>query len=389
MSKMLKYIRSSVDDIIKGKADLSKRINIIGYDEIGLLTSDFNNMLGFLNNMILKIGEISIKIDGSKSILYNSIEGNKVVFETFIKSIDRILSGIKNDFEQTRKLEEISIKIYDSAALIDNSVKIQEQSVQSSSATIEELITSIYNVSKISHEANQNISDLAKDISESKSSLGSTINAINHLNNSSRELLEYVKSISDISERIKLLAINASIEAARAGKTGEGFAVVAIEVRKLSESSSNSVKQIETKISEMNKKILEGTDLINSTGRNLENIFTKIDQTVEIIDQVANSMKEQETGTKNIEKSISDMMKDSMSLVDQIDEGKNLSGELKMISENFINNTKVIFSLTEEQKDKNQKLISINNDLINAFDSMRLGISDLEKILSEFKIDIK
>jgi methyl-accepting chemotaxis protein len=388
MSKMLKYIRDSLGDIIKGKADLSKRINIIGYDEIGLLTSDFNKLLIFLNNMIIKIGEISMKIDGSKAILFNSIEGNKAVCESFIKSIDKILAGIKNDFDETKKLEDIAIKISDSANTIDNSVQIQEKSVQSSSASIEELIQSINNVTKISTETNRNISDLITDINEGKKSISSSVNMINYINTSSSELLDFVKSISDISERIKLLAINASIEAARAGKSGEGFAVVANEVRKLSESSSVSSQKIESKISDMTRKIFEGTELINSTGANLEKIFGKVESTIQIVDQIANSMLEQEIGTKNIEKGLSDMMNDSLHLVEQINKGKELSRDMKSISDNFVGNSREIFSMAEDQKAKNSKLIDINKDLVNAFDSMKAGITDLEKILSEFKLAI-
>jgi methyl-accepting chemotaxis protein len=386
MSKMLAYIRESLNDITSGKADLSRRINIIGYDEIGSLTSDFNNLLAYLNNMIRKIGEISIKIDSSKTILFNSIEGNKTVCETFIKSIDRILSGIKKDFDETKKLEDISLKVLESANHIDDSVKVQEKSVQSSSASIEELIQSIYNVAKITVETNKSISDLKDEINDGKKSLSSSINAINYINKSSFELLEFVKSISDISERIKLLAINASIEAARAGKSGDGFAVVANEVRKLSESSSSSSKKIELNIADMTKKIFEGTELINFTGKNLEKIFSKVEETIHIIDQIANSMTEQEIGTKNIEKGLSEMMSDSIRLVEQINTGKNLSGDMKAVSDNFITNTKEIFSLTEEQKNKNGKLIDINNDLMNAFESMKTGIADLENILSEFKL---
>ena len=388
MSKMIKYIRDSLNEITGGKADLTRRINIIGYDEIGILTSDFNRLLSYLNDMIGKIGEISIKIDNSKTILYNSIEGNKKISESLVASMGKILTGISNDFDETKKLETISEKIVDSSNRIDDSVRVQEKSVQSSSASIEELIQSIFNVSNIATDTNKNISDLIEQINQGKKSLSESVKSINTINSSSTELLEFVKSISDISERIKLLAINASIEAARAGKSGEGFAVVANEVRKLSESSASSSSQIELRITDMTKNINEGTELINRTGKNLETIFNKVEETIHIVDQIASSMQEQETGTKNIEKGLSEMMNDSLRLIEQINKGKELGSDMKNISDCIIKNTRDIFELTEGQKEKNKHLIDINNDLINAFESMKTGIMDLEKILAEFKIDM-
>lgn len=386
ITDMIKYIRTSVEEIIQGKGDLTKRINIVSFDEMGLLTSDFNRLFLYLNNMIGKISDISGKVEISKNILATSIEKNKVIFESFLKSIGDIISGIENDFEQTRKLEEISSKIQDSSILINDSVEKQQQAVQYSSSSTEEMGANIRSVTNIAKEANNNITHLLTDIGQSKKDLGNSIKAINVINHSSRNLLEHLKSISDISERVKLLAINASIEAARAGKSGEGFAVVAIEVRKLSESSSNSVKNIENKINDMNSIIEDGTTLINSTAKLLEGIFSKIENTAQIIDEITTSMIEQTIGTQTIEKSVSEVLESAAQLIDLVQKSKEQSENLKQISEYFIVNSKNIFNLAGEQRDKNENLVEVNLALANASNSMQTSFAELEKILSEFKI---
>lgn len=383
---MIKYIRTSVDEIIKGKGDLTRRINIVSFDEMGLLTSDFNRLFLYLGNMIGNISKIAMKLENSKNILSASIDKNKEIFESFIKSIGEIIGGIENDFEQTNKLDEISTMIQESALSITDSVEKQQHAVQYSSSSTEEMGANIRSVTNIAKEANSNIFNLLAEIAQTKKDLNNSIKAINTINSSSANLLDYLKSISDISERVKLLAINASIEAARAGKSGEGFAVVAIEVRKLSESSSNSVKNIETKINEMNAVISTGTELINSTAKTLEVIFKKIEKTAQIIEEITTSMIEQTIGTQTIEKSVTDVLESASKLVNLAQNSKEQSDNLKEISEYFISNSKKIYSLTGEQRDKNQNLIEVNQDLTNAALSINSSFAELEKILSEFKI---
>ena len=84
INDMIRYIRKSVDEIIDGKGDLTKRINIVSYDEMGLLTSDFNKLFVYLGNMIAKIGAVSKKIEEAKVTLTLTISKNKEIFDSFV-----------------------------------------------------------------------------------------------------------------------------------------------------------------------------------------------------------------------------------------------------------------------------------------------------------------
>jgi len=105
------------------------------------------------------------------------------------------------------------------------------------------------------------------------------------INEGGQSITNIISLINDISDKINLLSLNAAIEAARAGEHGRGFAVVADEIGKLATATSDNSKQISTQVSSIIRDITEGTALMNSTKKQLE-------QTFGIINTVTTSTKE-------------------------------------------------------------------------------------------------
>ncbi len=383
---MIRYMRNSLDTIIHGKGDLTSRINIMSFDEIGMLTSDFNRLFEFLDNMIGKIKQVSINMNVSQDILIHSIENNRQLFDSFVDSINQIINEINMEFSQSNILNEAAQKTLNSSNLIKNSVEKQMNAVDYSASSAQQIVQNIRNVNSITQTLKKSVKGLLDNINAGKKSLQDSIASINLINTSSQSLLEFNRAISDVSERIKILSINASIEAANAGKAGLGFAVVAREVKTLSESSANSVKNIDKMIVEMNTKISEGTDLINKTAKILESIFTRIEVFVQSLENISTSMEEQETGTKTIIHATDDVMTQSKSLSEMSRSGDEQSRQMKEISDNFVSISNKIFNLAEAQKNKNQLLVDVNNNFKMISDTIQKSFDELKAILSEFVI---
>ncbi|MFN3660097.1 MAG: methyl-accepting chemotaxis protein, partial [Brevinematales bacterium] len=130
------------------------------------------------------------------------------------------------------------------------------------------------------------------------------VEVMQRLNNSAAEINNIVRTIDDIAFQINLLALNANVEAARAGKYGKGFAVVADEVRNLAVKSANSVKETTTKVQDIVGAITRGHDVTSEVASHIEKMYTNMQQTIQVAEEVAASSQEQLLSMEQISEGI-------------------------------------------------------------------------------------
>lgn len=224
--------------------DLREKVSAKSNDEIGDLANDVNQMVDNLSGIVRQVKEAADQLESS-----------------------------------SQEVQHGSQQIADGA--------------QQQSASFEELSSAVQSNASNANDANDIAQKTAKDAIQTGENMNTTIDAMNAIEKSAKQIAESVVIITDIADQTNLLALNAAIEAARAGEHGKGFAVVADEVRKLAERSASSAKDITNLIQDSLAQVENGVSLSNSAGESIRNIVENIQSIAKQLESISSSTQEQ------------------------------------------------------------------------------------------------
>lgn len=208
------------------------------------------------------------------------------------------------------------------------------------------IASSAANTARIAKEGEEIVNQATKEVEEIARTVDGSAESIRTLGERSHQIGEIVNVIDDIADQTNLLALNAAIEAARAGEQGRGFAVVADEVRKLAERTANSTSEIGgminaiqkdvelavTTMSAVARKVDMGVDLSGKAGQSLRIIVASVDELLGMVQQIASATDEMSATSEEINRDIEEIAAVSRETSASSEQTAQASGELAKLS---------------------------------------------------------
>lgn len=347
LTRRLTNISNVMDQAKEGDftADIKDNVG----DELSDLAHSFNSMKENLRGMLQHVVETAHQVASSSQELTAGAEQTTNATEQISNSMQEVVDGtekqVKSIEESARAMEAVSVgmnHLANNTSVISESAIKTRNHAQNGGKLIEE---TVHQMNAIHHSVNE------------------SSEAIQLLDERSKQIGEITKTISDIADQTNLLALNAAIEAARAGEHGKGFAVVADEVQKLAVQSQHSSTQISELImaikNEMNdthqsmehvkNDVMKGLGIVKKTEENFAGIINAVEEMEEQIVSVASISEEISASAEEVSTSVSG---------------------IENTTKNAIKHTQTVSASTEEQLASMEEVLASSNALSTMADSL-------------------
>ena len=229
-----------------------------------------------------------------------------VITRGITKPINRIIGGLNEGSEQ---VNEAAGQVSTASQQLAEGASEQASSLEETSSALEQMAAMTRTNAENAKEAN-NLSDQAKTAAQSGDQTMHQLNdAMAGINDSSGKISKIIKVIEEIAFQTNLLALNAAVEAARAGEHGKGFAVVADEVRNLAQRSAQAAKETTALIEDSVNNAKGGTEVAGKVGKSLSAIVGDVAKVTDLIKGISKASEEQAQGVDQVNTAVSQMDK--------------------------------------------------------------------------------
>jgi methyl-accepting chemotaxis protein len=327
-------------------------------DELAVLTDSFNGMTSNLQELIRQVGTTSEQVAASAEELTASAEQTSKATEQIAVTVQEVASATER---QVQSVDQGSHAIREMSA----GIRHIAANAQNASATAMQ-------VAAMADEGNQSIQAAVRQMTAIQDSIRQLADVIDGLGHHSQAIGQIIEVITGIAEQTNLLALNAAIEAARAGEHGRGFAVVADEVRKLAEQSSQSAQQIAELIQTIQTETKRAVESMDAGTREVQRGIAVVHQAGETFDRIQSSV----GGVSEQIQEVSASAQQMSASTDQVEGVIHLISE---VSELTAGGTQNVSAATEEQ-------LAAMEEITSSANALSKMAEELQEMIGRFKV---